>query len=118
MRVTEMGNGDNPSQNSTLDLIINKWHEEELLQATVYIRINLFALHENKKQQTSQWNEYNVKYKNSFIGSVTLPVKALLQNAPEIEGLVSLTKPVMKLEQIYNRSMNLDQSKIDIMTYS
>jgi len=35
MRVTEMGSGDSPSYNSTFELILRKWHEDELLQSAV-----------------------------------------------------------------------------------
>jgi len=65
------------------------------------------VLHEKKTPISREHNTYTVTYKNSWIGSTTFPLKALVQAPPEIDGQIAIRRPAMKLESIkaYNNSM-------------
>lgn len=54
--------------------INNKWTDEELLNSSVFVRINVMQMIERRVQSSDNYNEANVKVSHILLGSATIPL--------------------------------------------
>jgi len=71
---TSLASGNDPYYSSAFNLYINKWTDEEILNGSNFVRINLMQMIEVRQNSSTNYNEANVKISHILVGSVTVPM--------------------------------------------